>query len=426
MCWDRASIAVVMPEARAGVRYVVSAFDDEGRVLDVTPRGAPVGGARCATITIDLARAAVELDDDEALTMAEGALFGSPDVWLWRPEPWPPGTIGKLSLRLPDGMAASLPWPRDEGGRFLVDHTTWKMMCKAAFGRLEPRTLEIADATFTLTRLPGELAASEAGLDRWLTKAAGAVSLVSGRFPVPHAQILVVPVEGGEAIPFGMAMRGGGPTAMMLVSRAARDDDLDGEWVAVHELSHLLLPPVNREDAWLSEGLASYYQEVLRGRAGIHEAADAWAHLVAGFRRGREAARDVPLSAASARMMEDHGFLQVYWGGAAVLFRLDVELRRKGRSLDEVVAAVRAREPRDVRHRSADEVIDWIAEAAPEVDVRGLVGRALTASFPPVDDLFAELGIELRRGGRVGLRDDAPLAEVRRAIVGPPPRGPPP
>lgn len=417
VCWENARISVVMPEDKAGLRYVVSAFDDEGRVLDVTARGAPVGTASCAVLTIDLARAAVELDDDDALTMAGGALFGSPDVWLWRPEPWPAGALGKLTLRLPQGMAASLPWPRDDDGRFLVDQTTWKMMCKGAFGRLAPRTITAAGATFTLTKLPGELSASDEGLERWLTKAAGAVSLVSGSFPVPHAQILLVPVDGGGAIPFGMAMRGGGPTAMMFVSSRATDDDLDGEWVGVHELSHLLLPPVNREDAWLSEGLASYYQEVLRGRAGIHDAGEAWEYLVGGFVRGRRAARDMPLGAASARMFDDHAFFHVYWGGAAVLFRLDVELRKRGRSLDEVVAAVRAREPRDVRYRSAEELVSWMAEAAPDVDVRGLVARALEQRFPAVDDLLADLGVERLDGGGVRLHDDAPFTQIRRAIV---------
>jgi hypothetical protein len=426
ICWEGAPITVVMPEARAGLQYAVAVEDDQGRALEVTSRGAAVDeAARCATVTVDLGRAAQELDHGDTLRMADGAIFGSPDVWLWRPEPWPAGAVGALSLTLPEGMEASLPWPRADDERYLVDATTWKMMCKHALGRLKPRTLEIGEATFTLTQLPGALAASEEGLDRWLTEAARAVSLVSGRFPVSHAQVLVVPVQGGRAIPFGMAMRGGGPTAMMLLSSRAGDAELVGEWVGVHELSHLLLPPVNREDAWLSEGLASYYQETLRGRAGIQDVEEAWAQLLAGFARGKRAAKNIPLAEASARMHRDFGYLHVYWGGAALLFRLDVELRRKGRSLDELVAAVREREPKDVRYRSAAEVLGWMAAAAPDVDVSGIVGQGLAQPFPPVEDLLRDLGVERGRGGKVRFVDDAPLAAIRRGIVAPPGRGSP-
>jgi hypothetical protein len=421
ICWKGTRISVVMPEARSGLRFAESAVDVDGRPLAVTERGAPLREpttSGCATVTVDAAKAAMELDDNDALALSEGAMFGTPDVWLWRPEPWPTGVVGKLSLTLPEGISASMPWPKDDDGRFLIDATTWKMMCKCAFGRLSPRTLEVGDASFTLTKLPGALSATDEGLDRWLTRAAGAVSLVGGRFPVRHAQVLVLPVGAGAAIPFGMAMRGGGPTAMMLVSRTATDDQLLGEWVAVHELSHLLLPPINREDAWLSEGLASYYQETLRGRAGLRSVEASWDNLVDGFERGRNAAKDVPLAEASARMYSDFGFLHVYWGGAAILFRLDVELRKKGRSLDEVVAAVRVREPRDVAYRAADEVVGWMAEAAPDVDVHGIVARSLAEPFPRVDDLLAELGVSRVRG-RIRLREDAPLADVRRAIASP-------
>ena len=46
-------------------------------------------------------------------------------------------------------------------------------------------------------------------------------------------------------------------------SRFANVDEDD--WSVIHELSHLLLPYVQSEDAWLSEGAASYYHVVVEG-----------------------------------------------------------------------------------------------------------------------------------------------------------------
>lgn len=424
VCWSGAPMQVVMPEAKAGLNYVVAAHDGDGRVLDVGARGVSVTGTSCASLTLDLARAAAELADNDALTMVGQTLFGSPDVWLWRPEPWPPGTVGTLSLALPPGMNASVPWPpAPTSGSYLVDATTWQLMSKAAIGDVVVRTIEVGDATFTLARLPGELGASSLGLERWLRDAAGAVSLVGAvdgrpRFPVRHAQVLLVPVFGGDAIPFGMAMRGGGPTAMMLVSRTADDGELRGEWVGVHELSHLLLPPLHPEDAWLAEGMASYYQQTLRGRAGLLSVAQSWGLLIDGYDRGRKASRGTSLRSASARMRSDFGYLQVYWGGAAIALRLDVALRQGGTSLDAVVAGVRAREPRDVHYRSADEIVAWMGEQAPGVDVKGIVDAGLAERFPPVDDLLEQLGLRRGRDRRAVLVKDAALVDVRDAIIG--------
>lgn len=441
VCWSGAPMQYVMPEARSALRYVVEAHDGEGRVLDVTARGlviAPGANEGCANLTIDLARAAVEIDDDDAIALFGKTVYGSPDMWLWRPEPWPTGAVGTLQLKLPQGMRASLPWPRapDDADTFLVDSSTWKLMAKCAIGDVQVRTLDVGDATFTVARLPGDLRVSDAGLTKWLTEAATAVSLVGAagdvdgkpRFPVRHAQVLLVPVPAGGGIPFGMAMRGGGPTAMMLVSARADDDDLHGEWVGVHELSHLLLPPLVSEDAWLAEGMASYYQQTLRGRAGLLSVEESWGLLVDGFDRGRRSARHASLREASTRMRSEYSYLHVYWGGAAVMLMLDVELRKAGTSLDTVVAGIRKREPRDTVYRTADEVVGWMQELAPGVDVRKVVERGLSQKFPPVDPLLDDLGVlrgSARGRGREGeavLRDDAELAEIRRAILHAPAR----
>jgi hypothetical protein len=233
---------------------------------------------------------------------------------------------------------------------------------------------------------------------------------VSGHFPVKNAQILLVPIDAGSrAVPFGMAIRGGGPAAMILVSRQAHDSDFMGEWVSVHELSHLLIPPVDREQAWLSEGLASYMQQILRAREGLISEKDAWAGLVDGFDRGRRRARE-SLGEAAQNMQREHGFVDVYWGGAAILFNLDVALRQKGSSLDALVAKVREREPVDVTFRSADAIVDDFAADAPDVDVRGIVRDGLAKPFPDVDANLQALGIR-------PLDDQAPLAALRKAIV---------
>src|SRR5204862_402529 len=110
-----------------------------------------------------------------------------------------------------------------------------------------------------------------------------------------------------------------------------------GEWVGVHELVHLSMPVVAKEDAWFSEGLATWYQEVLRARAGFQDERRAWQAIEDGFARGRSEPPQAPLARASREMHERHGYVWVYWSGAAAALRLDVLARRGSggaRSLD--------------------------------------------------------------------------------------------
>ena len=48
------------------------------------------------------------------------------------------------------------------------------------------------------------------------------------------------------------------------VDASASSRDLRTDWTASHEFAHLLLPYVS--DKWVSEGVASYYQNVLQAR----------------------------------------------------------------------------------------------------------------------------------------------------------------
>jgi hypothetical protein len=110
-------------------------------------------------------------------------------------------------------------------------------------------------------------------------------------------------------------------------------------------------------------------------------------------------------------MQREHAFVDVYWGGAAILFNLDVALRQHGSSLDALVAKVREREPVDVTFRSADAIVDDFAKDAPAgVDVREIVRAGLALPFPDVDANLQALGIR-------PLDDNAPLAALRKAIV---------
>ena len=120
-------------------------------------------------------------------------------------------------------------------------------------------------------------------------------------------------------------MRGGGVAAEFFVDETRSLDSFREDWTAAHELSHMLLPFVTRNDRWLSEGLASYYQNVLRARDGRLSEEQAWQKLHSGFERGR--AGSGSSSEAKASSSGWGSIMHIYWSGAAIMLMADSELR---------------------------------------------------------------------------------------------------
>ena len=128
-------------------------------------------------------------------------------------------------------------------------------------------------------------ALDEDGVRRWLVTAIDGISTVQGTFPVDELLVVMQP-SGGRGIAFGMVRRGGGHSVGFVVGRESTTEDLETSWVTWHEMSHLFLPPLRQRDAWLYEGIATYYQEVLPARLGIQTETRAWEQLTDGFDRG--------------------------------------------------------------------------------------------------------------------------------------------
>lgn len=364
--------------------------------------------------------------------------------WLLRPLVVPVDARFTAVVRTPPGVGFAVPWPSDgatvepdgtTSARFHFDRSTWSMVGHAVFGRFARQTLEVAGASFDVVTLARSHQATPEGLRRWLRAAIEGIALLHGKFPVPRVLIVVAPVPGsrGDPVSFGSTWYGGGPHVILDVADVATDDDLVGEWVALHELLHTTMPSVAVEDAWLSEGFVTYYQEVLRARARFHSPVRSWQLIAEGYDRGRSVGTGAALAKESATMRSNHTYWRVYWAGAAIAMRLDVELRRASggkRSLDDVM-----------RHwsRRAGEV-EEVSAASLVTDADALLGAPIFATstapllaspkFPDVAPMWRWLGVSIGAGGvtcvdaeGAGERDRI-MASPARATAAPVPPAP--
>ncbi len=269
--------------------------------------------------------------------------------------------------------------------------------------------------------------AAKAELRAWIDFTAGALAGVYGHWPRKHWQVAVTPVSGfGEdPIPWAQVHRGDVDRIEFYITPRADAQDLRRAWTGYHEMAHLLIPYRGWGDAWFSEGLATYYQNLLQVRAGVIDEQQMWQNMHDGFQRGMDDTRfdGQPLHTVSNNMRVKGGFMRVYWSGAWYFLQLDARLRRQSRGaggLDAALARLNtccADTPMSARDMASR--LDSLNEVYIFLPLYEQV-RDSTA-VPAYDSLFASLGISVV-DGEVRLQQSGPGADLRRQIAKPQPR----
>ncbi len=258
----------------------------------------------------------------------------------------------------------------------------------------------------------------------WLQAVAGSVSSVYGRFPNPSPRVLVIPTGqrtwgGDSAVPFGRVTRQGEESIELYVDANRPIEEFYANWTATHEFSHLLLPYLDEQHRWISEGFASYYQNVLMSRAGHYSPTEAWQYLYEGLERGRASRPDLtPNEAAAAGIRQAR--MKIYWSGTAIALLADINIRERSgnaESLDRVLGRLQQCCLPSKRTWSGSELFAKLDSLLDEPVFMPLYRQhAQTAGFPDVKAALQRLGVDID-DNQVQLRADAELADVRRAIT---------
>jgi hypothetical protein len=412
------ALVPAVPEARRLVNRIDLYRD--GRTIPMRLQRGAIDGASlrtgdCVRYDVDITLALGDSDGLLGARLVGQDLLLSPDLWLWQPEPV--GDLPRIVARfsLPPGIGVAAPWPREHDG-FVIPESQWTMRSQVAFGGFS--TVDVAASSLGLeVSYLGSGWHDRRPSESWLDEAARAAILLRDRGPTSPIQVVVAP-DPDRDLSFGFALRGGGSTVVLLANPTHTEADLRSDWTATHELLHLGFPATAAEDAWLAEGFATYYQEILRARVGIVSPEEAWAALVAGFSRGQGAKSQATLRAESRDMHETHRYWPVYWSGAALMLTADVALRRTGRTLDEGVRSLARCCLEGSRIYPADELVARLDKYYGAPIVSHVVGKHLDSStFPPTRPTLEALGVlPVPDSPGVTLDELAPLAAMRREI----------
>lgn len=250
-------------------------------------------------------------------------------LWFWGNE-----QIKTASFSFADNKGSALqfylPWPKINN-QWQLNATPKTWTSRTVVGNVEKHQIHLSHGQSVNAVLVGSLNQSPQRWRDWLKTNAQAIETGFSHFPINQANILVVPTQSRKSpVPWGEVQRGGHPSVHFFIDANKSRQTFEQDWTASHEMSHLFVPKTHWRDRWLSEGIASYYQNVLRARAGILTQQQAWQKMRDGFARGR---RDFN----QRNLRNVNKVMHLYWGGVGIYLLADLRLRENGTSLDEVL-----------------------------------------------------------------------------------------
>jgi hypothetical protein len=262
--------------------------------------------------------------------------------------------------------------------------------------------------------------AQQLAVRAWIETAASTLTLVYGRWPRDRWRVEVAPLSRASAspVPWGQVLRGDIDTVSFYIDSTASQSRLVADWTAYHEFSHLLLPYRGWGDQWFSEGLASYYQNVLQVRGGLLSQQQFWTKLRNGFVRGRDNRRPgLSLGELSDNMRESGSFMRVYWSGVWYFLKADIELRKQtDNELSLDIALERLNSCCGQEHWSARHMVRKLDQVTGQsLFVELFEQVAASRAIPDFEPLFQELGVQVD-GDRAITLLSAPASAVRQGI----------
>lgn len=377
----------------------------------------------CISWQLDLDQATAEPDSRLAMRIGE-AIVSDGDLWFWRGSG---ARSVQIEVELPAGMRISVPWRQigqsDGGTVFQAADTPASWTSRIAVGHFTRQTLNAGNAEIRVAILATAGAPEQEKLTRWIKQAVVAVAGVYGRFPLSSLQVLIIPVGArSNPVPWAHVMRGGGVSAEFFVDETRPLKELSEDWTACHELSHLLLPFISRQDRWLSEGLASYYQYILLARSGMLTERQAWQGLFDGINRGENGTQTGRHAStlAEATLEGRENTMRIYWSGAAMMLMADTRLRAASgnqQSLDTALSALQTCCLDGTKRWRAEELfkrLDYLTG-------RGIFGAlydeyVFNEKFPDLSHTWKSLAIDVR-SNRVRLHRDQTGSNIRNAIM---------
>ena len=258
--------------------------------------------------------------------------------------------------------------------------------------------------------------------EHWLKNVTDSLLMVYGEWPKDEFEIIVKSTNRGRGpVPWGQVNRDDPDRVSLYINPEYGFDAVAEDWTAYHELSHLLIPYRGYGDLWISEGLASYYQNIIQARSGKFNEKQFWNKLISGFERGRKQNNysHLKLSKVSDNMRRYRNHMRVHWSGVLFWLTADSEIREQSnnkQSLDSLLKQLKnCCEKRDMSSVSIMRKLDQLYGC--KVFTPLFYEFRNSYQIPDYQPLLKTMGIEKNnRWSRLQINKNARLANISEQI----------
>jgi hypothetical protein len=279
------------------------------------------------------------------------------------------------------------------------------------------QALSIGGATIEIDLAPGAMDVAPAQIIAWIQRAANAVSIYYGRFPVQNIRVRVVPDSAQDDSIHGTTWGnvGGYQAAIhMRLGRHVTEQDLADDWTMTHEFVHTALSSLPDNQSWMEEGLATYVEPIARAQAGQLSVQQVWAGMTQDMSQGQPKRGDLGLD-------QTRTWGRTYWGGAMFCLVADVEIRRKTdnrKGLQDALRAIVASGGTIDKEWPLLEVLSIGDKATGTTVLVDMYNQWKdTPTTVDLPKLWLDLGIRQAGTDGVELAPRAPLSAIRNAIT---------
>jgi hypothetical protein len=249
--------------------------------------------------------------------------------WLLMPDDWHMRKPVPVKVIVPDDGAAVLPFELIDQQPGQTRYLSYPLLPRhggiSAFGNVQVHPMKFGDFSLNVSILGGEggEGGEKNGYRGWLETVVNAASESHKAPPGKNALIVLAPVAFTRGtVPWAHVKRGGGSHVIAYVNQSSTVPQLLDDWTLFHEVMHLYHPYLQGKDRWVSEGFASYFQNLYRATAGVVTPESAYEKLAAGLERGR-----TENERAGRVLVTEGGRMRTYWTGAAMAVNADYLIR---------------------------------------------------------------------------------------------------
>ena len=177
-------------------------------------------------------------------------------------------------------------------------------------------------------------------IKKYLTKVTDAAFNVLGKYPFDVHYYFIRSDSKNEPIPWAHTERSNKIQGVRFyINPDFSYDDLIADWTAPHEISHLSIPHLGKENSWFAEGYASYMQYQIMQQLGVYtkeEVAKKYQEKIENIKNDYSDKLNFVENAKSLR--NKYNFPAMYWGSAKYFMNIDSLLKfQEGINLNSLI-----------------------------------------------------------------------------------------